>query len=174
MSLGRSLTILGQRWTLLIVEQALLGTTRFSAFQRTLGIPPDVLSERLALLVDSGVMTRGSYQHPGERRRPCYDLTAAGRDLHVAIAALSDWGDRHLPHFDGPATERRARRTGLRVHVAFIDERGYEVPAEDVVHDPVNPPEFGSVDVGRRTLSSRSGTPGDGPQNHARVEAQES
>jgi DNA-binding HxlR family transcriptional regulator len=67
----------------------LLGTTRFADFERNLGLPPD----RLATLVDYGVMTKESYQEPGQRRRPSYHLTPAGRELHVLIGVLQQWGD---------------------------------------------------------------------------------
>jgi DNA-binding HxlR family transcriptional regulator len=131
-SIARSLTILGERWTLLILRDALRGTTRFADFQANLGIAPDVLTDRLSTLVDYGVMTRESYQEPGQRTRPSYHLTPAGRELHVVIGALQQWGDRHLPRPEGPTMVRKARRTSRPVHVAFIDDLGYEVPADDV------------------------------------------
>ena len=135
-STARSLTVLGEKWTMLIVREALEGTTRFADFQSHLGLGPDMLSDRLATLVDYGVMTRESYQEPGQRARPEYHLTSAGRDLHVVIGALSDWGDHHLPRAAGPTRTREARRTGRTVHAAFIDQLGYEVPGDDVAIIP--------------------------------------
>lgn len=131
-SVARSLTVLGERWTLLILREALLGTTRFADFQANLGIGPDMLSDRLSTLVDYGVLTKQTYQEPGQRPRPEYHLTPAGRELHVLIGALQQWGDRNLPRPQGPSMVRRARRTDRPVHVAFIDDLGYEVPADDV------------------------------------------
>ena len=81
---------------LLIIREALLGTTRFVEFQTSLGIAPDMLSSRLATLVDYAVMIKRAYQEPGQRARPEYHLTPAGRELRVVIAALQQWGDRHL------------------------------------------------------------------------------
>ena len=131
-SVARSMAVLGERWTILILREALLGTTRFADFERHLGLPPDRLSDRLGTLVEYGVMTKESYQEPGQRRRPSYHLTAAGRQLHVLIGALQQWGDDNLPRPQGPTMVRKARRTERPVHVAFIDDLGYEVPADDV------------------------------------------
>jgi DNA-binding HxlR family transcriptional regulator len=131
-SVARTLTILGERWTLLILREALAGTTRYADFERELGLPPDTLADRLSTLVDYGIMTRGSYQEPGQRSRPSYHLTAMGRELHIVVGALSDWGDKHLPCDEGPSMFRRARRTGRAVRVGFIDELGYEIHPDDV------------------------------------------
>lgn len=131
-SVGRSMTVLGERWTIMILREALLGTTRFADFEKNLGLPPDRLADRLATLVEYGVMTKDSYQEPGQRRRPAYHLTPAGRELHVLIGVLQQWGDKHLPRKEGPTMVRKARRTERPVHVAFIDDLGYEVPADDV------------------------------------------
>jgi DNA-binding HxlR family transcriptional regulator len=131
-SIARTLTILGERWTLLILREALAGKTRYADFERKLGLPSDTLADRLSTLVDYGIMTRGSYQEPGQRSRPSYHLTAIGRELHVVIGALSDWGDKHLPCEEGPSMLRRSRRTGRAVRVGFIDELGYEIHPDDV------------------------------------------
>jgi DNA-binding HxlR family transcriptional regulator len=131
-SVARTLTILGERWTLLILREALAGKTRYADFERKLGLPPDTLADRLSTLVDYGIMTRGSYQEPGQRSRPSYHLTAMGRELHIVVGALSDWGDNHLPCDEGPSMFRRARRTGRAVRVGFIDELGYEIHPDDV------------------------------------------
>jgi DNA-binding HxlR family transcriptional regulator len=135
-SVGRSMTVLGERWTILILREALLGTTRFADFERNLGLPPDRLSDRLSTLVEYGVMTKDSYQEAGQRRRPSYHLTPAGRELHVLIGVLQQWGDKHLARLEGPTIVRQARRTERPVHVAFIDDLGYEVPADDVATVP--------------------------------------
>jgi DNA-binding HxlR family transcriptional regulator len=131
-SIARTLTILGERWTLLIVREALAGKTRYADFEHKLGLPPDTLADRLSTLVDYGIMTRGSYQEPGQRSRPSYHLTDIGRELHIVVGALSDWGDKHLPCEEGPSMFRKARRTGRAVHVGFIDELGYEIHPDDV------------------------------------------
>ena len=131
-SIARSLGVVGERWTLLILREASTGATRFAEFRSALGIAPDVLTERLNTLVDSGVLTREPYQEPGSRTRYAYHLTDAGRELQVVLGALQQWGDAHLPWPDGPTVLRRARKTGRPLHLGFVDDRGREVPLEDV------------------------------------------
>jgi DNA-binding HxlR family transcriptional regulator len=131
-SVSRSLSILGERWTLLILRLALEGETRFEVFREELGLAPDVLSERLNTLVEHGVMTRDTYQEPGQRNRYEYHLTDAGRELHVVIGGLQQWGDAHLPWPHGPSVVRQTRDGGTPVHVAFVDDRGQEVPLDQV------------------------------------------
>lgn len=140
-SIARTLGVLGERWTLLILREAIDGTTRFAEFREALGIASDVLSERLATLVAYGVMTREPYRDPGHRVRHAYRLTQAGRELHVALGALQMWGDRHLPRDEGPTIQRRARGTGRPVHVAFVDDRGREIDPDEVavVPTPAHP-----------------------------------
>jgi DNA-binding HxlR family transcriptional regulator len=131
-SISRSLGVLGERWTFLVLREAVSGTTRFAKFREALGLTPDVLTDRLATLVEHGVMVRESYQDAGSRPRDAYVLTEAGRELLVVLAALQQWGDRHMPWPEGPSVLRRARDTGRPVHVGFVDEEGREVAAEDV------------------------------------------
>jgi DNA-binding HxlR family transcriptional regulator len=131
-SVARTLTVIGERWTILILREALVGTTRFVDFERMLKMPPDTLADRLSTLVDYGIMTRESYQEPGQRTRPSYHLTPSGRELHAVIGAMSDWGDHHLPRNECPTMVRKSRRTGRRVHAGFIDELGYEIHTDDV------------------------------------------
>jgi DNA-binding HxlR family transcriptional regulator len=131
-SIARSLGILGERWTLLILRDAMMGATRFAQFRASLGIAPDVLSDRLATLVDYGVMVREPYQDPGARSRFEYRVTPAGRELQTLLAALQQWGDDHLPWPDGPSILRRVRGTDDPVHVGFVDGHGREVDPEDV------------------------------------------
>jgi DNA-binding HxlR family transcriptional regulator len=126
-SIARSLGVLGERWTFLILREAFLGRTRFAEFRDGLGVAPDVLSDRLATLVACGVMERQPYQEPGARLRSAYQLTPAGRELHVVLSALQQWGDEHLPRPEGPSMLRRVKGTDSPVHVGFIDESGREV-----------------------------------------------
>ena len=131
-AIARSLGVLGERWTFLILREATLGVTRFAQFRDSLGIAPDVLTERLATLVEYGVLERVAYQEPGSRSRSAYVLTPAGRELSVVLAALQQWGDEHLPWPEGPSMLRRVRDSDRPVHVGFVDDRGREVPAQDV------------------------------------------
>lgn len=129
----RSLGVLGERWTFLIVREAFGGATRFAEFRASLGIAADVLTDRLATLVDYGVLVRVPYREPGSRTREAYELTEAGRELDVVLGALQQWGDRHLPCPVGPTIVRRVRDADGPAHVGFVDERGREVASDDVV-----------------------------------------
>ncbi|MEU7611579.1 winged helix-turn-helix transcriptional regulator [Micromonospora sp. NPDC049204] len=92
--IAQALGVLGDWWTFLIVRDVAGGTTRFDALQRELGVSRRALTERLAALVQHGVLERRSYsRHP-----PRYDylLTARGEGLLPVLIALQDWGTRHL------------------------------------------------------------------------------
>jgi DNA-binding HxlR family transcriptional regulator len=140
-SIARSLGVLGERWTILVLREAMWGVTRFADFRAALGVAPDVLTDRLATLVEYGVLTRAAYQEPGQRTRSAYELTPAGRELAVVLGALQQWGDDHLPRTDGPTVVRRAHSTGRPVHVGFIDDRRREVALDNVdfVRTPAYP-----------------------------------
>jgi DNA-binding HxlR family transcriptional regulator len=135
-SIARSLGVLGERWTFLILRDAFEGMSRFAEFRESLGIASDILSDRLSTLVEYGVMEKTEYQEPGERRRSAYGLTDAGRELFVVLAGLQQWGDQHLPWAEGPSLLRRDKRTGDTVHVGFIGSHGQEVAPENVTFTP--------------------------------------
>jgi DNA-binding HxlR family transcriptional regulator len=130
-SIARSLEVLGERWTFLILREALSGTTRFADFRAALGVAPDVLSDRLGTLVTAGVLEKRPYREPGARMRDSYHLTAAGEELRIVLAALQQWGDEHRPYELGPTVLRRTA-DGRPVHVAFVDDTGREVPLEEI------------------------------------------
>jgi DNA-binding HxlR family transcriptional regulator len=132
-SIARSLGVLGERWTLLILRDAVSGVRRFADFRLSLGIAPDVLTERLGTLVEHGVLTREPYREPGQRVRDEYVLTPAGRELQIVLGALQQWGDDHLPRSDGPTVVRRRRDTDRPVHVGYVDDTGHEVALDEVV-----------------------------------------
>jgi DNA-binding HxlR family transcriptional regulator len=106
-SIARTLEVVGERWTLLIVRDALLGATRFDEFQVSLGIARNVLASRLASLVENGIFDRVMYQHRPVRHE--YRLTAKGRDLGVVVIALMQWGDKYEAPDGAP---RIARHNG--------------------------------------------------------------
>lgn len=99
-SIARALEVIGERWTLLILRDALLGLQRFEEFQEDLGIATNVLTSRLRLLCDEGVLERVA--DPGRPGRPKYVLTEKGAQLGPALIVLMKWGDRHYPAPDGP------------------------------------------------------------------------
>jgi DNA-binding HxlR family transcriptional regulator len=135
-SIQRSLGVLGERWTFLILRDAFLGATKFAQFRDNLGVAPDVLSDRLSTLIEYGVMEREPYQEPGARARFAYRLTPAGRELQVVLSALQQWGDVHVPCVGGPSMLRRVQGSDRPVHVGYIDERGREVEPENVATIP--------------------------------------
>jgi DNA-binding HxlR family transcriptional regulator len=137
-SIARTLGVVGERWTFLILREAFLGATRFAEFRARLGVAPDILSDRLATLVEYGVMAREPYREPGARSRFAYRLTPAGRELQVVLSALQQWGDEHLPRPEGPSMLRRVRGTDGPVHVGYLDDEGREVPPANVAIIPAS------------------------------------
>jgi DNA-binding HxlR family transcriptional regulator len=131
-SIARTLGVVGERWTFLVLREAFRGVTRFAQFREHLGVAPDVLADRLATLVDYGVLARQPYQEPGTRAREEYRLTPAGGELGVVLGALQQWGDDHLPRPAGPTLLRKHRESGRPLHVAFVDEHGREVSRDYV------------------------------------------
>jgi DNA-binding HxlR family transcriptional regulator len=131
-SIARALEVTGERWTFLIVREALAGVTRFAEFRDRLKVAPDVLSDRLATLVDAGVMEKRPYREPGSRARFSYHLTEAGRELRVVLGALQQWGDAHRPREKGATIIRRTADGDRPVSVAFVDDTGAVVPLERV------------------------------------------
>src|SRR3954451_25476041 len=99
-SVARTLELVGERWTLLIIRDAFLGVRRFGDFAERLGIARNVLQDRLETLVEAGILEKVPYSERPLRHE--YRLTAMGRDLWPAIVALLQFGDRHLPEPDGP------------------------------------------------------------------------
>ncbi|MGI5521699.1 winged helix-turn-helix transcriptional regulator [Micromonospora sp. CA-259024] len=131
-SIARSLEIVGERWTFLILREALSGSTRFGQFNDALEISTDLLSNRLATLVKAGIMNKRPYHEPGHRIRYEYHLTPAGEELRIVLGALQQWGDRHCAPAAGPSAQRRSRSTGAQLDVAFVDESGRAVALDDV------------------------------------------
>ena len=92
---AKSLELIGDRWTLLVVRDLLPGTRRFQDLEASLaGIAPNILSDRLRLMEQHGLVSRRLYsKHPP---RAEYELTAKGKDLGLVVAALASWGSRHV------------------------------------------------------------------------------
>jgi DNA-binding HxlR family transcriptional regulator len=92
-AIARALEVIGERWTLLIVRDALYGVRRFSDFHAHLDVPKAVLSDRLSGLVEHGILERRS--DPDHAGRYLYELTATGRELWPVLHALVVWADRN-------------------------------------------------------------------------------
>jgi len=99
-SIARTLEVVGERWTMLVIREAFGGAHRFEEFQRNLGVARNVLATRLAALVRHGIVTRVRYQE--RPRRFEYRLTEKGFDLYPVVVAMMRWGDRWLAGSDGP------------------------------------------------------------------------
>jgi DNA-binding HxlR family transcriptional regulator len=99
-SVGRTLSLVGERWTIMILREAFFGVRRYGQLARNLNIPRPTLSVRLRKLVDAGLLDRVLYSSDPDRHE--YRLTRAGRDLFPAVIALMRWGDTYLAGPEGP------------------------------------------------------------------------
>jgi DNA-binding HxlR family transcriptional regulator len=136
-SIARTLDVIGDRWSVLILREAHRGNTRFAEFKQILGIAPNILTDRLHTLVEAGVLEKREYRAEGERTRSSYHLTQAGTDLKLVLAALQQWGDVYEPRQEGPTVLRRNTHTGELVSVGFLDSDGNAVSDENVAFEPV-------------------------------------
>jgi DNA-binding HxlR family transcriptional regulator len=131
-SIARALEVVGERWTMLIVRDALQGLRRFDEFHRSLGIARKVLAERLRRLVDEGILERVRYQERPERYE--YRLTSKGRDLHVALVGLRQWGDEYCS--EKPPLLARTKRDKKSVIAALIPKRSDHLRLDEVEFVP--------------------------------------
>jgi len=99
-SIARTLAVVGEAWTPLVLRDVMFGLTRFDEIQRDLGIATNVLTDRLNTLVDAGLLTRTPYQVKPLRHR--YQLTESGADLLPVLLAMIRWGDRWADDGQGP------------------------------------------------------------------------
>ena len=129
-SIKRTLDVIGEKWTLLVIREAFYGARRFEQFLANVGCARTLLSERLATLVAHGVLQREPYREPGQRERHQYLLTEKGHDLFAAVTALMQWGDRWEAGAEGGPVVVRHRDCGEPVHVELRcanDHRVFEV-----------------------------------------------
>ena len=96
-SIAGALEVLGERWTLLVMREVLLGRRRFGDIRRHLGVAPNILSDRLATLVEHGLL-----EHPEGPETAEYVPTRKGADAHPVLVALLQWGDRYAASEAGP------------------------------------------------------------------------
>lgn len=99
-SIARTLSVVGDRWTLLVLRECFLRVRRFDQFQKRLKITRHVLANRLKKLVEEGVLAKVAYQERPERFE--YRLTDKGLDLYPVMMSLVHWGDVHMAGADGP------------------------------------------------------------------------
>jgi DNA-binding HxlR family transcriptional regulator len=136
-SIARTLAVIGEKWTVLVLRELFDGVRRFDEMQGHLGIPRPILSDRLNRLVEEGVLVRSEYREPGQRARHEYRLTETGLDLQAVLLALMEWGDRHRADAEGPARVVRHRGCGEPLHVGLVCAARHTVTSVwDVVGDP--------------------------------------
>jgi DNA-binding HxlR family transcriptional regulator len=114
-SIARTLDVIGEPWSPLILRNSFAGITRFEAMQQTLGISRKVLTERLKWLVANGVLERSEYSSRPPRYE--YTLTAKGLELCDLLMVMVRWGDRWLAGEDGPPVLYRHHACGQISHV---------------------------------------------------------
>ena len=127
-SIARTLELVGDRWTLLVIRDVSLGLSRFDQLVGSLGIASNVLTDRLNRLVAEGVLKRVRYSERPERFE--YRLTKKGGELGVALLALMQWGDRHLS--EKPPRIARRRSDHSRVSVQLVAKDGSVVGRDEL------------------------------------------
>jgi DNA-binding HxlR family transcriptional regulator len=134
-SVARTVGVIGDRWTLLILRDCFLRVRRFEDFQARLGITRPVLADRLRKLVRTGILEKVAYQDRPTRFE--YRLTARGLDLHPVILALVHFGDVHLAPEDGrPLLHRHKVCGALFDPVTVCSVCGDPVSATEVTVEP--------------------------------------
>jgi DNA-binding HxlR family transcriptional regulator len=124
-SIRRTLDVVGEKWTLLVLRESYYGVRRFEDFARGLGCARNLLSARLNTLVEQGILRREPYKEPGARTRVEYHLTDKGRELLPVLLALMQWGDRWTADPAGPAAEVNHVDCGKPVSVTLTCAAGH-------------------------------------------------
>jgi DNA-binding HxlR family transcriptional regulator len=132
-SLVRSLEVVGERWTLLIIRDAFYGVRRFGEFAEHLGIPRAVLTDRLNDLVDNGVLTKS---RPAGRAHSEYELTETGRELWPIVYGLIRWGDEHLAQQGAPRVFEHAQDGGRIGPDSTCEGCGRRIDVSDIESMP--------------------------------------
>ncbi|NUF85049.1 winged helix-turn-helix transcriptional regulator [Acinetobacter seifertii] len=133
--IARTLSVLGDAWSMLILRDAHAGFTRFDQFRKSLGIAPTMLTKRLSVLVEEGLLEKRQYsEHPPREE---YLLTEAGKDFLPALFVIGAWGRKHKP-FEQPEKM-----------VTFIDaEHGTEI--KPIVIDQITGAEIGTRPISQK------------------------
>lgn len=131
-SVARTLSVIGDRWTLLILRDCFLGVRRFEQFENNLGVTRHVLSDRLKKLVKDGVLRKEPY---GERPlRHEYRLTDKGFDLYPVVMSIVHWGDVHMDEGKGAPVIHKHKACGHHMHGQMVcSECGEPLDARGVI-----------------------------------------
>jgi DNA-binding HxlR family transcriptional regulator len=128
----RTLDLIGEKWSLLLIRDAMNGVRRFDDFRRHVGLSEAVLADRLRKLVAGGILQTVAYREEGRRTRHEYRLTRKGWDLWPVMIALKQWGDQYTADPEGPPLEVRHADCGEPVRAAVVCAEG---------HGPLDPPQ---------------------------------
>jgi DNA-binding HxlR family transcriptional regulator len=126
-TVARTMEILGERWTVVVLREVFNGIRRFDDMRVRTGIPRQVLANRLGMLVERGVLRREPYREPGARQRHEYRLTDMGIDLWPVLVALLAWGDRYLADPEGSPLSIVHRGCGAEVGLVLRCAAGHEI-----------------------------------------------
>ncbi|MGE6407349.1 transcriptional regulator (plasmid) [Psychrobacter sp. Choline-02u-13] len=130
-SVARTLAVIGDRWTLMILRDCFLDVRRFDIFEQRLGITRHVLSDRLRKLVEYDVLKKVAYQQQPLREE--YRLTERGLDLHPIVLALVSWGDKHMADERGAPLLHRHKECGQIMHPVTVCPECHEpINARDI------------------------------------------
>ncbi len=124
-SVKLALDLLGERWTMLVLREAFYGVRRFDELLENVGCARNLLADRLAKLVDEGVMSKVPYREEGTRTRYEYRLTEQGRDFFPILLSLLAWGDKWRAGRAGPPVLVRHRECGELVRVELVCDAGH-------------------------------------------------
>lgn len=145
-SVARTLAVIGDRWTLLVLRECFMGVRRFEQFQSRLHISRTILRDRLNHLVSYAILERCQYEQRPPRHE--YRLTEAGQALHPVMVTIAQWGDAHMADASGPPVVRRHRPCGHRLQALLTcAECGEPVAPRDVAVQQ-GPDDPGSGDRG--------------------------
>src|SRR5579863_3965757 len=137
-SVARTLSVVGERWTMLLLREAFLGRHRFDEFQQGTGIARNILSSRLRDLVRDGILDRT--RSDGDNGRIEYQLTKKGLDLYPVLIAMMRWGDTWLTDESGPPMTLIHRTCGAKTSIDMICSHcGAQVVAREMVAIPRPP-----------------------------------
>jgi DNA-binding HxlR family transcriptional regulator len=132
-SIARTVDLLGDPWTILVLREAFYGISRFDRFQSELGIARNTLTARLDALVKAGVLRKAEYQ--GDPVRHEYLLTDKGNDFYPVLAAMSTWGDRWLDTGKGSPITLHHKECGHDTEAKVVcGECAQPLTAEGVTH----------------------------------------
>ena len=136
-TVGHTMAILGDRSTFVVLREVFNGIRRFDDIRWHSGIPRQVLTNRLNLLVNHGILRREPYREPGARQRHEYRLTDKGFDLYPILVTIAAWGERYLDLPDGRPVEFAHRDCGQLIEAQLTCAEGHLIDdVRDVIPRP--------------------------------------